>query len=85
MLESGRITEEEAAALRAAENPEVFERALGAIRARHAAERTRAAVAAGEMTQDEADASLEQLRGGAHPKGLRARLAPFGDRVRPPH
>jgi hypothetical protein len=33
------------------------------------------AIAAGEMTQQEADAYLDQLRRGDHPKGLRARLS----------
>ncbi len=75
MLASGRITDEEAAALRSASGPEQFDRAVGAIQARHAAARLDAAIAAGEMTREEADASLEQLRAGEHPRGLRARLS----------
>lgn len=75
MLASGRITEEEAAALRSAENPEDFEHAVWGIRARHAGAQMDAAIAAGELTQEEADAYLERLRQGDHPKGLRARLS----------
>jgi hypothetical protein len=33
-----------------------------------------AAVAQGDMSQDEADGYLERLRNGEHAKGLRARL-----------
>jgi polyhydroxyalkanoate synthesis regulator phasin len=74
MVASGRITEEEAADIRAAEGTEEFERAVGAIQARHAGEHVGSAIEAGEMTQEEADAYLDQLRRGDHPKGLRARL-----------
>jgi polyhydroxyalkanoate synthesis regulator phasin len=74
MIASGRITEEEAAALRAAEGTEDFDRAVGTIQARHAESHMNQAVAAGDMTQDEADAYSERLRQGDHPKGLRARL-----------
>jgi hypothetical protein len=33
------------------------------------------AVAAGDMSQEEADTNVERLRNGEHPKGLRARLS----------
>lgn len=75
MVASGRVTEEEAAALRAAAGTAEFEQAIGAVQARHAGEHMDSAIAAGEMTQAEADASLDQLRRGEHPKGLRARLS----------
>jgi polyhydroxyalkanoate synthesis regulator phasin len=75
MVASGRITAEEAVDLRAAEGSDQFERAVGAIQARHAGEQMVSAIAAGEMTQQEADAYLDQLRRGDHPKGLRARLS----------
>ena len=75
MVASGRITEDEAADLRAAEGTEQFEQALGAIQVRHAGEHMQSAIPAGEMTQEEADAYLDRLRRGEHPKGLRARLA----------
>jgi hypothetical protein len=74
MVASERITEKEAADLRAAAGTEQFERAVGAIQARHAGEHMETAIAAGEMTQEEADAYLDRLRHGDHPKGLRARL-----------
>jgi hypothetical protein len=75
MLGSGQITEEEAAALRSASAPEDFDRAVGAIQARHAGPKMDAAVAAGDMTREAADADLERLRRGDHPEGLRARLS----------
>ena len=74
MVESGRITEEEAAQLRATEGTADFEAAVGAVRARHAGAHVEAAIADGEMSQEEADAYLERLRSGEHPEGLRARL-----------
>ena len=74
MLEAGRITPEEAERLRATEGTDEFERVVAAIRARHAGAHMAAAVTQGEMTQEEADASLERLRRGEHPDGLRARL-----------
>jgi len=74
MVASRRITEDEAARLRAAEGTPQFEAVVGTIRARHAGAHMKAAVAEGEMSQAEADAYLAQLRGGEHPKGLRARL-----------
>jgi polyhydroxyalkanoate synthesis regulator phasin len=75
MVAAGRITEEEAASLRAAEGTPAFDEAVGAIQARHAAGKLDAAVAAGDMTRGEADAYVEQLQHGEHPKGLRARLS----------
>ena len=75
MVASGRVTEDEAANLRSAQSEEEFERAMGAIRARHAGEHLVSAVAEGDMSQAEADAHLERLRAGEHPNGLRARLS----------
>jgi hypothetical protein len=75
MLASGRITEDEAAALRSASDPAEFDRAVGAIQARHAGVHMAAAIAAGDMTQEEVDTNLERLREGYHPEGLRARLS----------
>jgi hypothetical protein len=74
MVALGRITEDEAADLRTATGTEQFEQAVGAIQARHASEQMESAIAAGEMTQEEADAYRDRLRRGDHPKGLRARL-----------
>ena len=77
MVTSGRITEDEAVRLRAAEGTPEFDAAVGEIRARHAGAHIDGAVRAGEMSQQEADGYLERLRSGEHPKGLRARLAKY--------
>lgn len=74
MVASGRITEEEAARLRATEGTEDFRAAVGAVRARHAGTHLESAIADGEMTREEADTYLQRLQAGEHPKGLRARL-----------
>jgi polyhydroxyalkanoate synthesis regulator phasin len=74
MVAAGRITEEEARELRAAEGTARFDAVVGAIRARHADAHLQEAVAAGDMSQAEADAAVAQLRSGEHPKGLRATL-----------
>jgi len=75
MVDSGQLTEQEATRLRATEGTPEFEQVVATVRARHAEIRMVPAVAAGEMSQAEADAFLDQLRSGAHPNGLRARLA----------
>jgi CHASE3 domain sensor protein len=74
MVRSGQVTAEEAADLRAANNAEDFEAAVVRIRTRHARVRLDAAVEAGQMTQAEANANVEQLQKGEHPRGLRAHL-----------
>jgi hypothetical protein len=79
MVESGRVTDDEAARLRAATGPQEIDHAVGAIRARHAGARLDAAVAGGDMSREEADGFLERLRNGEHPRGLRSHLA----RLRP--
>jgi polyhydroxyalkanoate synthesis regulator phasin len=78
MVESGRITPEEAARLRAAEGTAEFDAVLNEVRARHAGALTQAAVADGGMRQEEADALLERVRHGEHPEGLRSRLRRHG-------
>ncbi len=75
MVAAGRITESEAAHLRATAGTPEFDAAMGAVRARHAGALLEGAVRSGEMAQEEADANLARLRRGEHPKGLRARLA----------
>jgi len=82
MVESGRVTEGEAARLRAATGPGEIERAVGAIRLRHAGARLDAAVADGDMSREEADGFLERLRNGEHPRGLRSHLAQLRPRRR---
>jgi polyhydroxyalkanoate synthesis regulator phasin len=74
MVKSGRITEEEAAQLRATEDTPDFDAAVADIRARHAGAHMESAIAEGEMSQEEADGYLVRLRSGEHPEGLRARL-----------
>lgn len=74
MVRAGRITKEEGERLRAAEGTDDFDAAVGAIRARHAGTHMELAIAAGEISREEADRDLERLRNGEHPKGLRARL-----------
>ena len=74
MVESGQVTDEEAERLRAADNAEDFDAAVVAIRTRHAQARLDAAVAAGQMSKDDADANLARIRAGEHPRGLRAHL-----------
>jgi hypothetical protein len=75
MVAAGRITEPEAARLRATAGTPEFDVAMGAVRARHAGDQMDDAIRSGELTQEEADAHLDRLRQGEHPKGLRARLA----------
>jgi polyhydroxyalkanoate synthesis regulator phasin len=74
MMKSGRITDEEATRLRATEGSAEFDQTVGEIRARHAGAHMEESVAAGQMSQEEADCYLERLRGGEHPKGLRSHL-----------
>jgi hypothetical protein len=74
MVRSGQVRAEEASDLRAATNAEDYDAAVVRIRTRHAQARLDAAVEAGQMTQAEAAANLEQIEKGAHPRGLRAHL-----------
>lgn len=82
MVEAGRVTEDEAGRLRAANGPAEFDDVVRAIRVRHATARLDAAVEDGEMSEEEADGLLVRLRNGEHPRSLRAHLAKFR---RPPH
>jgi hypothetical protein len=74
MVESGRVTETEAARLRAAGDSDEFDDAARDIRVRHAGAHLTAAVEGGDMTQEEANAHLESLKDGEHPRSLRAHL-----------
>jgi hypothetical protein len=80
MVESGQVTDDEAARLRAAGTADEFEAAVVAIRTRHADARLTAVVDAGQMSQADADANLERIRSGEHPRGLRAHLARIAPR-----
>jgi len=75
MLKSGRVTESEAAELRAASDPATFEELLQNLRVRHATEKMNAAVVGGYMTQEEANTNVKRLQNGEHPRSLRAHLA----------
>lgn len=75
MVESGRVTPDEAAELRTAgDDPEQFDAVIHAIRQRHAGPKLDAAVEAGEMTEAEAAAHLAALGEGEHDPALRAQL-----------
>jgi hypothetical protein len=74
LVASGRVTDEEAALLRAAEGTAQFDGVLAAIRARHAQVHTDDAVAADRMSPDEADALLGRVRAGEHSRELRAHI-----------
>jgi hypothetical protein len=74
MVAAGQITEGEATQLRTARSEREFDAAVVAIRSRHAGARLDEAVQSGHMTRAEADANLERLRNGEHPRGLRAHL-----------
>ncbi len=74
MVDSGRLTDDEAERLRAAGEPGEFDDVLRDIRVRHAAANLGAAVTGGSLTQEEADGFLERLRIGDHSRSLRARL-----------
>jgi hypothetical protein len=75
MVASGRITPGEAARLRAAAGTTDFDSAMGEIRARHAQVHADAAVAAGWLSREEADATLDRVRDGEHTAGLRAHIS----------
>jgi len=74
MVERGRVTEAEAAALRAAGDPSAVDAAVGAIRLRHASPKLVEAVEQGAMSEGEVEAFRERLRRGEHPRSLRAHL-----------
>jgi hypothetical protein len=74
MVESGRITPEEATRLRATKGTEEFDDAVAAIRARHAGEHAAASVRDGHISQDDADALLDRVRQGEHSPELRKQI-----------
>lgn len=73
MLASGRVTPEEVERLRSTD-PNEFEGAVKAISTRHARERIEAALAAGQLTREAADAQIEKLGSGEHPDSSRSNL-----------
>lgn len=74
MVQSGRLTEDEALRLRAATEPGEFRYAVRDIRVRHAAMKLDAAVADGTLSRAEADGLVDRLRRGDHGRFLRAHL-----------
>jgi hypothetical protein len=88
MVASGRVTEQEAAALRAASGPGQFDDVLRQIRLRHASTRLGSAVEDGSMSREEADGFLVRLKNGEHPRSLRAHLGKLrpgaAGRTKPP-
>jgi hypothetical protein len=74
MVSSGRVTPEEAAALRSAVGTAEFEAVMSSIQARHAQAHTDAAVTAGTMTPQDAADSLERVRSGDHSADLRRHI-----------
>jgi hypothetical protein len=74
MVESGRVTEQEAGRLRTAAAPGEFEEGILDIRLRHAGTTLDPAVHEGSLTREEADTFLGRLRNGEHPGALRAQL-----------
>ena len=74
MVSIGRITDEEAAQLRAAHGTPAFDEVVAGIRARHAQAHTDPAVADGRMSQDDADGLLERVRAGEHTAELRKQV-----------
>jgi hypothetical protein len=74
MVANGRITPEEAAALRAAEGTPAFEEVVAGVRARHAQAHTDPAVADGTMSQEQADRLLGRVLAGEHSTELRKQV-----------
>ena len=77
LVEAGRLTEDEAARLRAVADADELEEAARAIQLRHARARVDDGVTKGAVTRDEADDLLDRLDRGEDPRllrGLRRRL-----------
>lgn len=74
LVESGRLTADEADMLREAGSSIEAEAVLTDIRARHAGASLQIAVDAGTISQEEADRTLEQIRSGEHSPELRSRV-----------
>jgi hypothetical protein len=68
------MSEEEAAALETAETDDAREVIMRGVRARHAAARLEAAVAASDISAEEADSLIEEVRRGDHSSALRRRI-----------
>ena len=74
MVKKGQMTQDEADRLQDASDPEEFEVAVRALRARHADKRLAGAVKDGTMTKQEANDVLERIKTGEHSRSLRSHL-----------
>ena len=74
IVESGRLTENEAQRLRTAAEPGEFNQAVRDIRVRHAGLQLDEAVASGSLSRAEADGYLDRVTEGEHGRFLRAHL-----------
>ena len=83
LLDSGQISGEEAADLKARVLDGDQDEVIVAIRVRHADAALSAAVSDGSMTRAEADDYLRRLRSGEHSSSLRAELRTARRRSRP--
>jgi hypothetical protein len=81
LVESGRLTEEEAAQLRAADEA-TRQAVLTEIRSGHAAERLAGAVDAGLIDEASAGALTDQVRAGGHDPKLRRHINDLARRAR---
>jgi polyhydroxyalkanoate synthesis regulator phasin len=84
MVESGQLTDAEAARIRAATNEGEVEEAIRSIRVRHAGVGLKEAVESGDMAQEQADSYLERLQNGEHLPSIRARLRQLRSRHNKP-
>ena len=73
-VKKGQMTTEEADRLREATDPEEFEVAVRAVRARHASKRLEGVVKDGTMTQADAEDVLDRIQKGEHSQSLRSHL-----------
>jgi hypothetical protein len=79
MLQTGRITEDEATRLQCAVGSSQFDAIVGEIRGRHAGARLAQAVEDGRLTREEANVLLGRVEDGEHPRflhGLRSGWSP---------
>jgi len=74
MVKKGQTTQDEADRLRQASDPEEFEVAVRAIRARHAYERLDGGVKDGTMSREEAGNVIERIKEGEHSRSFRLHL-----------
>jgi hypothetical protein len=82
LLESGQVTAEEAAALKARVRAGDHDEVVVAIRVRHADAALSAAVSDGSITREEADDYLRRIRAGEHSSSLRSDLRGLRQRPR---